>query len=113
MKINIDYLKQFVAFTMDDAALKDLLADIGLETAETLEVDGQTVLDVETTPNRPDWLSHYGIARDIAAKDGKLRFTPMDVSGASLDAPSAASPSMSKTPPTARATAAASSATWP
>jgi len=88
MKINIDYLKQFVAFTMDDAALKDLLAGIGLETAETLEVDGQTVLDVETTPNRPDWLSHYGIARDIAAKDGKLRFTPMDVSGASLEAPS-------------------------
>ena len=87
MKINIDYLKQFVAFDMDDAALKELLAGIGLETAETLEVDGQTVLDVETTPNRPDWLSHYGIARDIAAKDGTLRFTPMDVSAAELAAP--------------------------
>jgi len=85
MKINIDYLKQFVALNMDDAALKELLAGIGLETAETLEVEGQTVLDIETTPNRPDWLSHYGIARDIAATDGKLRFTPMDVTAAALE----------------------------
>lgn len=84
MKINIDYLKQFVAFDMDDAALRELLAGIGLETAETLDIDGQTVLDVETTPNRPDWLSHYGVARDIAAKDAKLRFTPMDVSAVEL-----------------------------
>ncbi len=84
MKINIDYLKQFVPLDMDVPALKELLAGIGLETAETMEVDGQTVLDVETTPNRPDWLSHYGIARDIAAKDGTLRFTPMDVAAVEL-----------------------------
>jgi phenylalanyl-tRNA synthetase beta chain len=27
---------------------------------------GDTVFDVEITPNRPDWLSHWGIARDVA-----------------------------------------------
>lgn len=86
MKINVEYLKRFAAFDLDDAALKDLLAGIGLETAETLEVEGQTVLDVETTPNRPDWLSHYGIAREIAAKDSRLRFTPMDLSAVKLPA---------------------------
>jgi phenylalanyl-tRNA synthetase beta chain len=84
MKINIDYLKQFVAFDLHVAALRELLANIGLETAETLAVGDQTVLDIETTPNRPDWLSHHGIAREIAAKDGKLRFTPLDVSGSEL-----------------------------
>ena len=26
-----------------------------------------TVLDIEVTPNRPDWLSHLGVAREIAA----------------------------------------------
>ncbi len=25
------------------------------------------VLDVEVTPNRPDWLSHFGVAREVAA----------------------------------------------
>jgi len=88
MKINIAYLKKFVAFDLEDAALKDLLAGIGLEAAETLRVDGQTVLEIEITPNRPDWLSHYGIAREIAAKDGKLRFTPIAVEGIELAASS-------------------------
>jgi len=27
---------------------------------------GDTVFEVEITPNRPDWLSHWGIARDVA-----------------------------------------------
>ncbi|MCX6557592.1 MAG: phenylalanine--tRNA ligase subunit beta [Candidatus Aminicenantes bacterium] len=84
MKINIEYLKNFVAFDLEGRALKELLAGIGLETEEALEVDGQTVLDLETTPNRPDWLSHYGIAREIAAKDGRSRFTPIDLSGVEL-----------------------------
>ena len=37
---------------------------------------GDTVFTVEITPNRPDWLSHWGIARDVAcllnAKSKKL-----------------------------------------
>jgi phenylalanyl-tRNA synthetase beta chain len=84
MKININYLKQFVAFDLDNAALKEMLAGIGLETAETLEVGGQTVLDIETTPNRPDWLSHYGIAREIAAKMDEAPFVPMQVEDVEL-----------------------------
>ena len=84
MKINVEYLKRFAAFDLDDRALKDLLAGIGLETAETQSIGGETVLDLETTPNRPDWLSHYGIAREIAAKDARLRFTPMELSGVKL-----------------------------
>ncbi len=86
MKINVDYLKRFVAFDLDDAALRDLLAGLGLETAETLRIGGETVLDIETTPNRPDWLSHYGIAREIAARDPRLRFVPMDLSAIKLSA---------------------------
>ncbi len=27
---------------------------------------GDTVFDLEITPNRPDWLSHWGVARDIS-----------------------------------------------
>jgi phenylalanyl-tRNA synthetase beta chain len=89
MKINVEYLKRFVAVDLGDEALREMLAGIGLETAETQSIGGETVLDLETTPNRPDWLSHYGIAREIAVKDGRLRFTPMDLSGIDLEAPTA------------------------
>ena len=43
---------------------------------------GDTVLDLEITPNRADLLSHVGIAREIAALTGKefqLRETPRKV----------------------------------
>jgi phenylalanyl-tRNA synthetase beta chain len=40
---------------------------------------GDTILDVEITPNRGDLLSHYGLAREIAALTGKkLKSTPRD-----------------------------------
>jgi phenylalanyl-tRNA synthetase beta chain len=84
MKINVAYLKKFVAFDLADAALKELLAGIGIETAETLQVDGETVLEIEITPNRPDWLSHYGVAREIAAKNPRSRFLPLAVDGVAL-----------------------------
>lgn len=34
-------------------------------------VPADTVFDLEITPNRPDLLSHYGLARDLAALTGK------------------------------------------
>jgi phenylalanyl-tRNA synthetase beta chain len=87
MKINVEYLKRFVACGLEGGALRALLAGLGLGTEEVLQVGGETVLDLETTPNRPDWLSHYGIAREIAAKDPRLRFVPMDLAAADLNAP--------------------------
>jgi len=84
MKINIAYLKKFVAFELDDAALKELLAGIGLEVAESQLIEGQTVFEIEITPNRPDWLSHYGVAREIAAKNGQEPFVPMTVDAMAL-----------------------------
>jgi phenylalanyl-tRNA synthetase beta chain len=81
MRINLDYLREFVAFDLPDSGLKELLAGLGLEVAEIMDVAGQTVFEVEITPNRPDWLSHYGIAREIAAKCPQWPFTPQDLSG--------------------------------
>jgi len=85
MKINIAYLKKFVAFELEDAALKELLAGIGLEVAESQVIEGQTVFEIEITPNRPDWLSHYGVAREIAAKNGQEPFVPKAVDRVALD----------------------------
>lgn len=50
-----------------------------------------TVIDWEVTPNRPDWLSHLGIAREIAALSGGQehlrlpRFVLRDASGPSVE----------------------------
>ncbi len=35
--------------------------------ADELYGYSDTVLDIEVTPNRPDWLSHVGVAREVAA----------------------------------------------
>jgi len=42
--------------------------EIGIKITDTLDSD--TVYEVEITPNRPDWLSHWGVARDLAALTG-------------------------------------------
>lgn len=39
-------------------------------TADELFGYRDTVLDIEVTPNRPDWLSHLGVAREVAALYG-------------------------------------------
>ncbi len=46
---------------------------LGKPVSEIFKSD--TVYTVEITPNRPDWLSHWGVARDIAALcGGSLKF---------------------------------------
>lgn len=72
MRINLDYLKKFIDYKYKKQDLKELLASIGIEVIEMIEVNGIDVFEVEITPNRPDWLSHYGIAREIHAKNPSL-----------------------------------------
>jgi len=50
-----------------------------------------TILDLEITPNRPDWLSHVGIAREIAAFTGlPVKFPGVAPVATSVDATTAA-----------------------
>jgi phenylalanyl-tRNA synthetase beta chain len=52
-------------------------AKIGAPISDLFPAD--TILDVEITPNRGDLLSHFGLAREIAALTGKkLKSTPRD-----------------------------------
>ncbi len=52
-------------------------AKIGSPIGDLFPAD--TILDVEITPNRGDLLSHFGLAREIAALTGKkLKSTPSD-----------------------------------
>jgi phenylalanyl-tRNA synthetase beta chain len=55
--------------------LLDADAKTGQELAEYLGLN-DVAYDVEITPNRPDWLSHIGIAREIAVLTGRLPKLP-------------------------------------
>lgn len=46
---------------------------------------GDTVYSLELTQNRPDWLSHWGVARDVyALQGGELRFPAADLPAANV-----------------------------
>ncbi len=61
----------------DHAGLFELPGDtpLGKNVTDLLGLD-DTVLEIEVTPNRPDALSHWGIARELAAAFGRKMKTP-------------------------------------
>ena len=67
MKVPLEWLKEYVTIRLPVQALADRLTMAGLEVTGIDTVEGGPVLDVEVTPNRPDWLSMLGIAREIGA----------------------------------------------
>ena len=67
MKLSLNWLKEFVEIAAAARQVKSDLTMIGLNTEGLAEVGDDWVLDVEVTTNRPDCLSHYGAARELAA----------------------------------------------
>ncbi len=51
--------------------LSSLLASAGIGTESVERFDGGFVLELEITANRPDLLSHFGLAREIGALTGR------------------------------------------
>ena len=78
MIVSIDWLKDFVSVKLAPQELADLLTGAGLES--TVGENGDT-LDIELTPNRPDCMSHLGVAREIALlTDAKLKQNDISLS---------------------------------
>lgn len=67
MKININWLREFVDIDIDIESLSTNLTNQGVSVESVTEVGDDYVLDLEITPNRPDLLSIFGIAREIKA----------------------------------------------
>ncbi|MDY0298010.1 MAG: phenylalanine--tRNA ligase subunit beta [Acidobacteriota bacterium] len=68
MRIDLRFLKEFVNIDLPLREVKELLASLGIEVAEVHQDHESVSMDVEITPNRPDWLSHLGVAREIHAR---------------------------------------------
>jgi phenylalanyl-tRNA synthetase beta chain len=67
MKISYNWLKEFVDVPVDAQTLGQRLTHIGLALESHAELQGDSVLDLDVTTNRPDCLSHLGVAREVAA----------------------------------------------
>lgn len=50
----------------DHSGLMELDADVKPGTPMSEVCSGDVLYELEVTPNRPDWLSHWGVARDLA-----------------------------------------------
>ena len=78
MIVSLDWLREFVDFKLAPQDLADLLTGSGLESTVG---EGGEILDIEVTPNRPDCMSHLGVAREIALlTDSKLKITETSIS---------------------------------
>jgi phenylalanyl-tRNA synthetase beta chain len=67
MKLLLSWLQDYVEFDDSAEALADRLTFSGSEVEAIDEIDGEVVLTIEVTPNRPDCLSIIGIAREVSA----------------------------------------------
>jgi phenylalanyl-tRNA synthetase beta chain len=66
MKVSLNWLKEFVEIRTEPRQLKADLTMVGLNVESVAAVGDDWVLEVEVTTNRPDCLSHYGVAREVA-----------------------------------------------
>ncbi len=67
MRILLSWLREFVEIPFEPRKLQADLTSIGLSVEAVTSSGSDWLLDVEVTTNRPDCLSHYGVAREIAA----------------------------------------------
>jgi len=66
MLISYNWLRELTATKLTPLELRERLTMVGLAIDSVDEGDGDSLLDVEVPSNRPDCLSHIGIAREVA-----------------------------------------------
>lgn len=100
MKISLNWLKDYVQITESPQELSVLLSNLGFGTESIEQLADDAVIDIEITSNRPDGLSHIGIAREIAAATGreltlpKIKFEPLKKDIASMVSVEIAEPNL-------------------
>lgn len=67
MKVSVEWLREFVDIDIGINELACKLTDQGVSVEGVESVGKDYILDLEITPNRPDLLSVFGIAREIKA----------------------------------------------
>ncbi len=67
MKYSLKFLKKFIDIPVDFQKLFEDLTNLGFNLENYEKIEEDISFDLEITSNRPDVLSHYGLAREISA----------------------------------------------
>ena len=67
MKISYEWIREYVPTKIRAKNLAEKLTMNGLEVTSMEKKGEDFIFDIEVTPNRPDALSHIGIAREVSA----------------------------------------------
>ncbi len=78
MKISYNWLGELVTLTLNPKELAERLTMAGLAVEAVERVSEDHILDFDLTSNRPDALSHLGIAREAALVCGTA-LTPQSI----------------------------------
>ena len=77
MRISYNWLKDYIDLNMTPGKLAEILTMSGLATESVQKIEDDHILEIEITANRPDWLSHIGVAREVAALTGRKLKLPL------------------------------------
>ena len=80
MNVSYQWLHDYVDFDLPPDALAERLTLLGLEVEAVVPVGDDWRIEMEITADRPDLLSHIGVAREIAAFTG----SPLRIPGIEL-----------------------------
>lgn len=67
MKFSLNWIKKYVDIDLEPEKIGELLNLKSFEVNGIVKKEDDHILDINILPNRPDCLSHYGLAREIAA----------------------------------------------
>ncbi|NJD55605.1 MAG: phenylalanine--tRNA ligase subunit beta [Nitrospirae bacterium] len=67
MRISLEWIREFVDVAAGPEEIAHRLTMAGLEIEGMESIDGDVVMEVNVTPNRPDCLSMLGIAREVSS----------------------------------------------
>ncbi|HKR01438.1 MAG TPA: phenylalanine--tRNA ligase subunit beta, partial [Pyrinomonadaceae bacterium] len=70
MNISYNWLRELTGTTLTPHDLAQLLTRLGLAVEVVHEAGDDSVLEIDLTSNRPDCLSHLGVAREVTAAVG-------------------------------------------
>ncbi|MFA4981992.1 MAG: phenylalanine--tRNA ligase subunit beta [Candidatus Omnitrophota bacterium] len=76
MRISYNWLKEYIDIKVPAEKLAEMLTMAGATVESVEAVPGDSLLEIEVTANRPDWLSYIGVARELSAITGAKLKTP-------------------------------------